>query len=199
MALITFNLHANETVEKVGEEVNKVVNNVGNTLTSVTDSVQPLIKKGAESFEEAITPYVEKVLSGVEDGVDFAKGEVPVIIKQYLVFESVTHGLVLLSGILLLFSIPFLRRRFMYTEEQINEKRKSENDYYIYYTILSNGKYFRRGKNGNMSIEEGMTFILGSASTIVGIVFIVLNLFDFIKVTFMPKLYLVEKFIAMVA
>lgn len=58
-----------------------------------------------KTFEETLTPYVEKVLQGLEKGIDYAQEEIPVVLYQYVTYEAVTSWMFVILGIALIYPI----------------------------------------------------------------------------------------------
>lgn len=127
----------------------------------ITMSIQAQDSTQVQSFEEITKPYVEKLLEGIEQGVEFGIQEIPLVLKEYLVFESIKYGIIILAGVLLI-PIGF------------------------YY----NKKWYDKW--------ETPKTLGGPLVICLGIIIISANLLYFIKVTFFPKLYIVEKFIDLI-
>lgn len=138
-------------------------------LFSITTFSQNEIKNDStsttESFETIVKSYLTKTLDFVEQEgkkvYNLASVEIPEVIKQYLLFKTINHGLYVFIGIVLLL-----------------------------FSIIKWGPKLIKEDNWETPLS-----ILGYIPAIVGIILLIEHLFLFIKVTFMPKLYLVEKFI----
>lgn len=128
------------------------------------------VAQESKSFEETLTPYVENILSGIEQGVEFAQEEIPIVLQQYVVYEAVYSWLLILTGFIILF-ICFK------VGNKLNNKIK---------------------KLGYGEIEEGdvigMIFsYLGGIVTFLLLFFI--NISTAIQATFFSKLFLVKEFL----
>lgn len=120
-----------------------------------------------KSFEEMIAPYIEKTLSTIDKGVGYIAEEVPEVIMQYVMFEAITHWIMVFVSILMIIS-SWLGGRAVH--------RKVKDDHY------NNGsQYFV------WVISYALSFFVFFCWT-----------FDAIKVTWFPKLYLVEKFMDLI-
>lgn len=120
-------------------------------------------KKVEKSFEELIKPYIEKLLDGIEKGVDWTLEQIPEVIQQYLIFEAVQGWFMIIVCIII--SVVSVKIG----------KKAIEEDW-----------------DGGGSFYGGMII---SITNIFVIITFFWNIFNTIKVTFFPKLYLVEKFI----
>lgn len=123
-----------------------------------------------KSFEEILKPYVERTLEGLEKGVEYASQEVPIVLKQYVLYEAVSSWLIVLVSLIIL--IWF----WVYTIK----KWKDEESWFY-------------GKYDNPGIH--ITVVGGIVVTTLTIGVIFSNIDTAIKATFFPKLFLVEKFI----
>ena len=70
------------------------------TITSFSQETNEV-----KTFEETITPYINKVLKGIEQGVEMASEEIPIILKQYIMYEAVTSWLLISLSIILAFIV----------------------------------------------------------------------------------------------
>ena len=152
------------------------------------------------TFEELITPYVQQVANGVEKGVEFVVAETPIVIQQFLIFESVYYGMWLLIGILFLtyFRIILENLCLQYSKEK--PKINTNDSYYTpYWTEIRKNRWLLRyEETDRLTDSEAIYLMTTILSIFLGVCFIFFNIMDFIKVTFFPKLYLVEKFIVLV-
>ena len=126
------------------------------------------LSKSYDSFEKAITPYVQESLSFIKEtggkAIDVASVEIPTIIKQYLIFEGIVYGFYTVLG-LILFALA----------------------------VFKWGPYCIK-----IDRWETPLSIVGYIPGVIGLIFFFKNILFFIKVTFLPKLYLVEKFITLI-
>ena len=165
------------------------------------DQVKDLTEKLSESydsFEKAIAPYIQETLSFIKEtgskAIDVASVEIPAIIKQYLIFEGIKFGLPILLGLFLIFYISRLLKNSSIIESEEEPTTKYQ---YEFYSQVQTGKWLYRDRY-NPTFALIKYYILSTISIGVGVLLISLNLLNFIKVTFLPKLYLVEKFITLV-
>lgn len=128
------------------------------------------VAQESKSFEETLTPYVEKILNGIEQGVEFAQEEIPIVLQQYVMYEAVFSWLlILISFIILFISLKI--------GNILNNKAKKENFY-----------------------GEKEKYVVGRVFSYVGGIFTFLLLFfvnisTAIQATFFPKLFLVKEFL----
>ncbi len=129
------------------------------------------------------------------EAIDYASVEIPEIIRQYLVFEVFRYGFYIFLGILFMTLIVRMCRSFV-TVRGIEEPTNCKNRY----------KYVKVRKNRWLKIDSDpddyrsseevlYNIIIPIGCNLVGIILILANIVTFIKITFFPKLYLVEKFI----
>jgi hypothetical protein len=178
-----------------------------------TSSIEQTIVSYTTDFIESSKTISSSIMELVVEGVDLVVLEGTILVKQYLMFKSITYGIPVLLGIYLVF---FLSRR-LYKFYSINVEDAS----------LFNDKIFEEysqenAKNsdpnwkqsplqwkGTQLYIDGMielyfgryykdfkTFLLGMSTSMVsvgiGLVLLSTNLIPFIKVTFFSKLYLAE-------
>lgn len=167
------------------------------TVNQVLQTTQQVLQT-AKSFEGAITPYVVQLMEGVKAGAEFVGEEIPIIIQQFLMFKSVSLGICLFLGLFLIFSPKLLLNLLTIKKENLPENTRLNKNLVsygeVYYSKIGN-KYIRRIKDADGSVEFFL-FIFGTiVLEIVGITLILIYTLPFIKVTFFPKLYLLETFI----
>lgn len=122
-----------------------------------------------ESLEDIVRPYVKKLLEGAEQGVSWATQEIPAVVQQYIVFTSVTKGFyVSISIFLLVFTYKIVSR------------------------MCGGAKSFDEAYDNGTDV---LYIFANGIGHIAGIIVLLSNVSTFIKVTFFPKLFLVEKFI----
>lgn len=164
-------------------------------LVIANDSIE------SKSIESIITPYVEKWVSKADAGVEFAKEEVPIVIKQYVIFETVKYGLILLVSILIILLVkPFFQN--LCTIKSINKPEKtSRHEVYLDFIEVSKNQWLVRDmdNDGNkLGFEVFYDFVIPIICYFISIIIICFNILPFIKLIIAPKLYLVEKFITLV-
>lgn len=114
-------------------------------------------------------------------------------------FESVSYGLVILLGVLFL---TFIRRALINSILKISEEKpstKGDKNYADYKEVYPK-KWLRYDSDSDneVTVQQVFYYIFKYGSCLTGFILITDNLSSFIKVTFFPKLYLVEKFIELI-
>jgi len=138
------------------------------------------------SFEEMITPYIQDILSFTKKGAQFVFAEAPDVIKQYIMYTAVDRWLsVLFSIFIIILGTIIIPRRLTFAKEP--------DDGFKYHTIFG-GRYIRY-EYSMPTIEEIGYWVSVILGAIAGPIVFFNNIMDAIKVTFFPKLYLVETFI----
>lgn len=166
-------------------------------LTTVTFAQEEKVVE--KSLEQTIKPYVEDLLEAVESGVKWGAQEIPIVIQQYLMFEAVYYGLIVLLGFLFLTRLRVVLCKLVLkksTEKPDTSNLKS----YIDFKEIIPGYWLRydSDKDDQFTIEQVAYPFLKFGSFIAGGIIVITNITTFIKVAFFPKLYLVEKFIALI-
>lgn len=64
------------------------------------------MKQEVKTIENTLQPYVEKLLEGLEKGVDLASEHIPDVIMQYVVFEAIIAWLWILGALFFLYKTP---------------------------------------------------------------------------------------------
>ena len=64
------------------------------------------MKQEVKTIENTLQPYVEKLLGGLEKGVDLATEHIPDVIMQYVVFEAIIAWLWILGALFFLYKTP---------------------------------------------------------------------------------------------
>lgn len=169
-------------------------------LFSITTFSQNEIKNDSisttESFETIIKSYLTKTLDFVEQEgkkvYDLASVEIPEVIKQYLLFEAINYWLLCLIFITPLLFYKKIKNVVLIKSDINPEFFSKYSDYY--YKEVKDGYWLLRDKTD--ATWAGFWYYTGSflVCTLPLIGFFI-NLLLAIKVTFFPKLYLVEKFI----
>ena len=149
-------------------------------LTFTTFSQEKQVQK--QSIEDIIKPYLTKALDAGEKGVNFVADEAPVVIKQYLIFESLNYLFWIGIGLIIITIGINISNKFILTKE---EMENTSNKYKV-----SKSRYVYNNENNIMPY-----YILRISGYIIGLLLVTANIMSFIKVTFLPKLYLTEKFI----
>lgn len=78
-----------------------------------------------ESLEQTLQPYVEKLLQGIEKGVEFAGENIPDILRQYVLFEAVQAWIIVIfCGLILPYTLYSISKRIV--------KLNDDSFHYIY-------------------------------------------------------------------
>jgi len=140
-------------------------------------------------FEDLMIQYVGELAEGIKSGTDMLVTEAPIVIQQYLMFEAVRAwfqvGIAIIVFILGFIIIP----------RTVTEKVKPEKESYgPSYRKTLGGRYLKDGSSAPTG-EEIAYYASKVLGPLIGIVMFFHNILDAVKVTFFPKLYLVETFI----
>lgn len=127
-------------------------------------------EKETKTLENTIQPYVEKLLKTAEQGVEWGADQIPDIVRQYVLFNSVSKGVTIIFGIFVLIYVRKIACKLCGAETY---NGAYNNDTEIGYIVIHIGGY------------------------ILGLCLVLLNISSFIKATFFPKLFLIEKFIGL--
>jgi len=145
-------------------------------------------KIDSSSFEQLILPYIENALNAVETGAQFVFDEAPDVIRQYVLFKAVEKWSGGLFGVLIfIIGVFIIPHRLTFKEEPEEGKYKQ----------IMGGRWIKEA-HYDISLEEGLYYTILPIATIVGTFITLRGLMDAIKVTFFPKLYLVETFIHLI-
>lgn len=151
------------------------------------------------SFEQIIKPYVQKALDVVETGAQFVMDETPIVIQQYVMFEATRLWAIVLLGFLFITLIRYWATGQVLTKSSANKKPEGTKSYHDY-IYKGFGRWLKVDTDKNdYSLHQVWYYILNYSSIIAGSIIIIANIISAIKVTFFPKLYLVEKFIYLVS
>ena len=66
-----------------------------------------------ETLESTLQPYVEKLLKGLEEGVNFAQENIPEVLEQYILFEAVNSWVYFILFAMVLPAVVFLISKFL--------------------------------------------------------------------------------------
>ena len=165
------------------------------TLCTFSVSAQDVVKEPS-TVEETIMPYVQKILKAAEQGANFVVEETPLVVQQYVGFYSAQSLFFILMGILLIVrgrGLAAMLTAVKSKEEPSSESQKS----YIGYKKVSKDRWLRFDKDNDDSVTGEQVFfgIIQWVSGIVGIVLFFSYIMTFVKATFFPKLFIVERFI----
>lgn len=174
-----------QVVEKVGEYVNY------NTALENINGIEDLFVHYFKEATEGTKSFVGSTLEMAEKVVTLLLEESTIIVKQFIIYTSITHLLPILFGIWLVFWLPILiRKKFtINTDSAIKHNEKVDNDTSTYKKskkVSLSGKYFN-DKISMLSNSAGVYL-----AYLCGAYLVFINAMPFIKVTFFSKLYLVE-------
>jgi hypothetical protein len=155
------------------------------------------VPQSVETLEEVLTPYVKKLLNAAEQGVEFIADETPLVVQQYLLFEASISWLWVFLGILFItFIKSWLSKQFLVKSD---EKPQTSKGYHEFFNMGNNMWLKRDTDSADYSVVEIWYSISKYSSILIGFIIILCNITTAIKVTFFPKLFLVEKFITLVS
>lgn len=153
-----------------------------------------------KSFEETITPYLEKVLDFTEKGAQFVIEETPLVIKQYLYYNAIVYWLACLFGLFIMFPLAkYIQSFTLIDEEERNKAIKYTKENESWKADIISYKRKRKNKYLKTNIasysEEQMSYSgIDISFKVIGALVIIFTIANAIKVTFFPKLYLVQEF-----
>ena len=136
-------------------------------------------------FEDLMIQYVGELAEGIKTGTDMLVTEAPIVIQQYLMFEAVRAWFYVVLAI-----IAFILG-FIIIPRYVTLKIKPEEGNY---RKTMGGRYIDSGYSAPTS-EEVTFYASRTLGALIGIIMFLHNILAAIKVTFFPKLYLVETFI----
>lgn len=162
----------------------------GVTAQDTTATVIDQVKEAATTFEEAVAPYVQKLMQGVETGVDFAVRETPIVIQQYLVYEAIFYWTWILVSISMVIGSWRLGRSIIKSAKKTAENTVISTEL----TEWQQGQ-LREKRDRELEASKAEATVLVVVVSIIASFIFLINIFWAIKVTFFPKLYLVQEFI----
>ncbi|HEO1670817.1 TPA: hypothetical protein VAK86_000178 [Klebsiella aerogenes] len=131
-----------------------------------------------EQANKILVELLQKAVNGIDAAVSFSQAQMPDIVHQLLIWNSVQSALFQMSGFLFLIGalkLPGFAKR-----------AKKNGERWTAYDGNPNDKWFVSSISYDMC-----TFTLPIAGTMLGIIMIVFN-FDWLKIWLAPKLYLLE-------
>lgn len=160
------------------------------TLTSFVNLFAQEVKSDTKSFEEIIAPYLIDLLELVDAGTHLLIETVPEVILQYIYYTAVIEWMYVLLGIL------FITLFRIIGQNQATVKSKEKPTGETYYKV---GKT-RWLKESYSDVTGQQVLYYGSKILfpLIGIIIFFTHLSDAIKVTFFPKLFLLETFIHLI-
>lgn len=151
------------------------------------------VAQESKSFEETLTPYVEKILQGLEKGVEFAQEEIPIVLKQYVMYEAVMSWFLVLVGVFLMFGLPTISRKNA-TVKDVTKEMEGDLPAGESYRKVKNNKYLRTGRH-TTTPDEFFHDVFPYFSIIVGVIIFFSAIHKAVLTTFFPKLFLVKEFL----
>lgn len=158
-------------------------------LSKINDIEQLLV----HYFKEAAEGSKSLVGSGIEvaeKAVDLLYEQSTIIVKQFIIYTSISYAIPIIFGLFLIFKLPsIIKKRFsMDTDTAIahNDSIDMSDIYKPNKKLSYLGAYYR----------DGFTLLSANVGVYIGYViggyFVIVNIMPFIKVTLFSKLYLVE-------
>jgi len=190
----------NKTKEVVSEYVD-----VDSALSKVNE-VEELFVHYFKEAAEGSKALVGSTLEVAEKAVTLLLEQSTIIVRQFIIYTSITHAIPIIIGLLLVFWLPKKITKKFSTNFQLaeaynlqidkdnaetKEDIKDKNIYDLVNSqktkkILSSGEYY----------DNYLTLVSANIGTYLGYIggayLVALNIMPFIKVTFFSKLYLVE-------
>lgn len=175
-----------------------VLDPIEKTVTHYTDAVSEMPDlEEISSIEKTVVHYTKEVMEtskiALTEAINFILEEGTIVVKQYLMYQAISYGIPVLVGLLLIFVLS--RRLMSYftvdTAEAVayNEEIDSDTSQ-DFKKKAKHIKFMKKYYTNRLSIVGGHIAFLTPA--IIGSVLVVNNFLSFVKVTFFPKLYLVE-------
>lgn len=156
-------------------------------------SQEEQVKKETEkTFESVLIPYVEELTNAVETGAEFIVQEAPVVVKQFLYFKAFESWFYIAVSLFLIFFLSLYLARSVVTksdEEPKKEIRHNEKWYEI------EKGYWAVDVYSDLGVSQAFYWISLIVIRIIGVFMFFDVIFTAVKVTFFPKLYLVERFL----
>ena len=205
VGLTTFSQDDNSLIDKAKETVSEYVD-VESALTKVND-IEELFVHYFKEVAEGGKYLASSTIEVAEDAVTLILEQSTIIVKQYLIYTSISFAIPIIIGALLIFWLPKKIRQKFSTNFELaeahnadidkvtaeNEDSKDKNIYNMVNTaktakkkVLSSGVYY---DNKATLVSSNLGTYLGYIG---GVYLVALNIMPFIKVTFFSKLYLVE-------
>jgi flagellar biosynthesis protein FlhB len=137
---------------------------------------------------EKLTDILSEVLNLLQDGVEFAKGEIPLLIQDFLNWGIIRESRdVFIALFLLVIFIIFLFR----FKEKADKSKKLEKRFEGNRNILLEGKLISDVEDDAIAYNIIYYFFL-TAAICASIAFVV-QVLDIFKVIFAPRVYLIEE------
>lgn len=202
VGLTMFSQDDNSLIDKTKEAVSEYVD-INSTLAKVND-IEGLFVHYFKEVAEGSKALVGSTIEVAEQAVILILEQSTIIVKQYLIYTSISYAIPIIIGVLLIFWLPKKIRQKFSTNFELaeahnvdidrvtaeNEDSKDKNIYNIVNKenkkVLSSGVYY---DNKSTLVASNFGSYLGYIG---GAYLVAINIMPFIKVTFFSKLYLVE-------
>lgn len=164
------------------------------SVTSFAQEKEQIVEADL-SIESILLPYVQKLSSAVDTGAEFVVQEAPIVVKQFLYFRAFNEWFHVILAILCVTYLAKAVARFFVTKSA--EAPEKESGYVKWYEIEKG--YWAPELKTDVTAPEGFYWASIVVIRVFGIILFFNTIFDAVKVTFFPKLYLVEEFINIVS
>jgi hypothetical protein len=176
-------------VDKTKEVLTEYVD-VDATLSKIND-IEGLFVHYFKEATEGSKELVGSTIEVAEKTITLLFEQSTIIVKQFIIYTSISYAIPILIGALLLFWLPKkITNKFAINTSDAKTHNLSvdadKGDYVGKKKLLSSGRYYN--SRLTVAIDNLATYL----SYGVGVYIIAINIMPFIKVTFFSKLYLVE-------
>tara|TARA_R110000772_G_C13310268_1_gene440062 strand:+ start:11452 stop:11979 length:528 start_codon:yes stop_codon:yes gene_type:complete len=164
-------------------------------LLALPMTAQTSVTEASNSIEEVLLPYVTKILKAAETGATFIADETPIVLTQYILFNAFVFWIWSGIGILLIVFYKQLGQRLFCVKSETKPESVQSFREYVY---LGRNKWLNSHTKGDISGEQAGYIVFKWGSVTLGLILFFVFIFDAVKATFFPKLFLVEKFLELI-
>jgi hypothetical protein len=155
------------------------------------NSIESLLVGYVKEATEVSKDLVSSTLSIAEKAIEILIEQGSIIVTQYIIYTSISYGLKILLGIVLILWLPRRIYKELSIDSSIAEKHNKDIDESIEtYKEPKKVKVFNKYYNNTLNAVISNLVVLGGY--VLGYSLVLFNIMTFIKVLFFPKLYLVE-------
>lgn len=129
----------------------------------------------------AVTEYIE---NGIRTGGEFISEQTPLLVNEILTYYTIHHGFLVFLGLAIMLFCPY----FAFRKFALGIKIKNYRD------LDKESQEYKKLKKMYFSDVEVLcsSFTILLFLSLVGLIIFFSNIFDFLKVTLAPRLYLIE-------
>jgi len=201
VGLTMFGQEDKTLLDKTKETVSEYVD-LDVALSKVND-IEELFVHYSKEVAEGSKAIVGSTIEVVEQTVTLLVEQSTIVVKQYLVYTSISYALPIIIGLLLIFLLPKIVTKRFSTDSTLaiahntaiddESKKVKPKDKGIYDIIdKSKKKFLSSGVYFNSKLALVSTNLITYTAYIGGTYLVFINIMPFIKVTFFSKLFLVE-------